>query len=72
MGATAGRVRPLSRDGIGAVAVTPELRTELEQRAMALGYRDFMAWAGSENYEMRVADDLAWVDTRVLGIIRGV
>ena len=53
------------------VAVTPELRTELEQRAVALGHRDFASWVGSENYEMRVADDLTWVDSRVLSIIRG-
>jgi uncharacterized Ntn-hydrolase superfamily protein len=53
------------------VAVTPELRTELERRAVALGHRDFTAWVGSENYEMRVADDVSWVDARVLGILRG-
>lgn len=53
------------------VVVTPELRSELEQRALALGHRDFTAWVGSENYEMRVADDLAWIDARVLDIIRG-
>lgn len=53
------------------VAVTPELRTELEQRAVALGHRDFTAWVGSENYEMRVADDVSWIDVRVLDIIRG-
>jgi uncharacterized Ntn-hydrolase superfamily protein len=53
------------------VVVTPELRDELEKRAIALGHRDFTAWVGSENYEMRVDDDLAWIDERVLGIIRG-
>jgi uncharacterized Ntn-hydrolase superfamily protein len=53
------------------VAITPDLRTELEQRAIALGFRDFMAWVGSENYEMRVGDDLSWIDARVLRIIRG-
>ncbi len=53
------------------VVVTPELRDELESRAVALGHRDFAAWVGSENYEMRVDDDLTWVDVRVLGIIRG-
>jgi uncharacterized Ntn-hydrolase superfamily protein len=53
------------------VPVTPELRTELEQRAVALGHRDFTAWVGSENYEMRVADDVTWIDARVLDIIRG-
>lgn len=53
------------------VEVTPDLRTELEQRAVALGHRDFTAWVGSENYEMRVADDVSWIDVRVLAIIRG-
>jgi len=53
------------------IVVTPELRDELEKRALALGHRDFTAWVGSENYEMRVDDDLAWIDVRVLGIIRG-
>ena len=53
------------------VVVTPELRDELEKRALALGHRDFTAWVGSENYEMRVDDDLAWIDVRVLDIIRG-
>ena len=53
------------------VPVTPELRDELEQRAVALGHRDFPAWVGSENYEMRVADDVTWIDVRVLAIIRG-
>jgi uncharacterized Ntn-hydrolase superfamily protein len=53
------------------IAVGPELRAELEQRAVALGHPDFTAWVGSENYEMRVADDLTWIDRRVLAIIRG-
>ena len=36
------------------VAVTPELQAELEERARELGYPDFNAWVGSENFEMRV------------------
>lgn len=50
--------------------ITPELRAELDARAVALGRADFAAWVGAENYEMRVAEDLTWIDPRVLEIIR--
>jgi len=53
------------------VPVTPELREELEAMARAGGHRDLHAWVGTENYEMRVADDLSWIDRRVLAIARG-
>jgi len=53
------------------VPVTAELATELDDRARALGHTDFLAWIGTENYEMRVAGDASWVDRRVLEIIRG-
>ncbi len=52
------------------VPVTPELEQELEERAQALGARDFHAWVGTENYEMRVATDGSWVDEKVLEILR--
>ena len=52
------------------VTVTDELRHELEERAQALGHADFHSWVGAENYEMRVAPDLAWIDQHVLEIIR--
>src|SRR4051812_2262000 len=52
------------------VPVTPELQTELEELARAAGARDFQAWVGTENYEMRVAADGSWIDTRILEIIR--
>ncbi|MFN8189745.1 MAG: DUF1028 domain-containing protein [Nocardioidaceae bacterium] len=52
------------------VVVTPELAEELAQRAQALGHRDFAAWVGTENYEMRAAADGSWVDERVLAILR--
>src|SRR3954467_9583744 len=52
------------------VPVTPELEAELEERARAHGARDFPAWVGTENYEMRVADDGSWIDRRILDIIR--
>ena len=51
------------------VALDPALRTELDDRARALGHGDFPAWVGTENYEMRVGDD--WIDHRILAIIRG-
>jgi len=52
------------------VQVTAELRAELDERARALGHADFLAWVGTENYEMRVAEDASWIDQRVLEIIR--
>jgi uncharacterized Ntn-hydrolase superfamily protein len=52
------------------VPVTPELEAELEAFAQAQGARDFQAWVGTENYEMRVAPDLAWIDQKILDIVR--
>ncbi len=52
------------------VVVTAELAEELETLARAQGARDFQAWVGTENYEMRVAPDGSWIDERVLAIIR--
>jgi uncharacterized Ntn-hydrolase superfamily protein len=53
------------------VPMTPELREELEGVARAAGHRDLESWVGAENYEMRVAEDLSWVDRRILAIARG-
>ena len=53
------------------VPVTPEIEQELEAFAQAAGRRDFHAWVGTENYEMRVAPDLSWIDRRILDIVRG-
>jgi uncharacterized Ntn-hydrolase superfamily protein len=53
------------------VPVTPELAAELDELAQAAGARDFAAWVGTENYEMRVAPDGSWIDEKVLEIIRG-
>jgi uncharacterized Ntn-hydrolase superfamily protein len=50
--------------------VDDALRAELERRTAALGHASVEAWIGTENYEMRVAGDLAWVDRRVLEILR--
>jgi uncharacterized Ntn-hydrolase superfamily protein len=52
------------------VPVTPELEKELTDFAAAQGHRDFHAWVGTENYEMRVAPDLEWIDQRILDIVR--
>ncbi|MEI5673721.1 MULTISPECIES: DUF1028 domain-containing protein [unclassified Nocardioides] len=52
------------------VPVTPELEAELAAFAEARGHRDFLAWVGTENYEMRVAPDLSWIDEQVLAIVR--
>ncbi|GAA2148261.1 DUF1028 domain-containing protein [Nocardioides koreensis] len=53
------------------VPLTPEIEQELEAFAQAGGHRDFHAWVGTENYEMRVAPDLAWIDRRILDLVRG-
>jgi len=53
------------------VPVTPELDAELQAFAVQAGFPDFHTWVGTENYEMRVAPDLAWIDQRVLDIVRG-
>src|SRR3954469_670338 len=52
------------------VEVTAELEAELEAFAQAHGQRDFQAWVGTENYEMRVAPNLSWIDQQVLDIVR--
>lgn len=52
------------------VPVDDELRRELEHFATSRGHPDFATWVGTENYEMRVADDGSWIDQRVLDIVR--
>ncbi|WP_232675788.1 DUF1028 domain-containing protein [Nocardioides sp. R-C-SC26] len=52
------------------VAVDDALASELERFAREQGHPDFRTWVGMENYEMRVADDLEWIDERVLAIVR--
>jgi uncharacterized Ntn-hydrolase superfamily protein len=53
------------------VPVSPELAAELDRLARAAGHDGLLAWAGTENYEMRVAEDGTWIDRRVLAILRG-
>jgi uncharacterized Ntn-hydrolase superfamily protein len=52
------------------VVVTPALAQEIAALAAALGHPDLAAWVGTENYEMRVAADGAWIDDKVLAILR--
>jgi uncharacterized Ntn-hydrolase superfamily protein len=52
------------------VPVSAGLREELEAFAQTEGHPDFATWVGSENYEMRVADDLTWIDQQVLDIVQ--
>ena len=52
------------------VVVDDALREELESFARAAGHAEFATWVGTENYEMRVADDLSWIDERILAIVR--
>lgn len=52
------------------VVVDDALRAELEAFAASAGHRDFATWVGTENYEMRVAPDLSWIDERILAIVR--
>jgi uncharacterized Ntn-hydrolase superfamily protein len=53
------------------VAVDASLAQELDARARERGHADFDAWVGTENYEMRVAEDGSWIDRRVLELLRG-
>jgi uncharacterized Ntn-hydrolase superfamily protein len=53
------------------VAVTPELEAEIQGLVEAAGHPDLHSWVGTENHEMRVADDGSWIDRRVLAILRG-
>ncbi len=52
------------------VPVDAALREELEAHARAQGAPDLATWVGTQNYEMRVADDLTWVDRRILALVR--
>jgi uncharacterized Ntn-hydrolase superfamily protein len=52
------------------VTVSALLREELEEFARTEGHPDFATWVGTENYEMRVAPDLSWIDQRILDIVQ--
>lgn len=52
------------------VYVTPDLESEINALVGAAGHPDLHAWVGTENHEMRVAEDGSWIDARVLAILR--
>lgn len=53
------------------VVVDADLDAEISAAVRAKGHPDLAAWVGTENYEMRVAQDGSWIDRRVLAILRG-
>jgi uncharacterized Ntn-hydrolase superfamily protein len=52
------------------VTVSDQLRKELEEFARTEGHPDFTSWVGTENYEMRVAPDVSWIDQKILDIVQ--
>jgi len=52
------------------VLVSEALRAELEEFARTEGHPDFATWVGTENYEMRVAEDLSWIDQKILDVVQ--
>src|SRR3954447_8069441 len=52
------------------VTVTDELRQEIQRRVHELGHDDVHAWAGTENYEMRIDPGGAWIDQQILDLLR--
>ena len=52
------------------VPITGELGEEIERHLHLIGFETLDAWAGTENYEMRVAADGAWIDQQILDRLR--
>lgn len=52
------------------VPITAELAAEIDDLVRAAGHPDLLAWVGTENYEMRVAEDASWIDQQVLALLR--
>jgi uncharacterized Ntn-hydrolase superfamily protein len=52
------------------VAITPDLDAEIEGLVHRLGFADLNSWVGTENYEMRVDPQGAWIDEKVLEALR--
>ncbi len=52
------------------VHITDELGGEIERRVHDLGFADLNAWAGTENYEMRVDPGGTWIDQQILDRLR--
>ena len=53
------------------IEVTGDLAAEIDGLVKAAGHPDLAAWVGTENYEMRVAEDGSWIDARILAVLRG-
>ena len=51
------------------VHISPALLADLESFAATEGAADFGTWVATNNYEMRVADDLTWIDQQILDIV---
>jgi uncharacterized Ntn-hydrolase superfamily protein len=56
--------------GSEQVPVTPDLDAEIEALVHRLGFPDLASWVGTENYEMRVDPEGAWIDEKVLEALR--
>jgi uncharacterized Ntn-hydrolase superfamily protein len=52
------------------VTITDDLREEIEGHLHTLGFDALGDWAGTENYEMRVATDGTWIDQQILERLR--
>lgn len=52
------------------VEITPELAAEIAQLVNERGFPDLGSWVGTENYEMRVDRDGAWIDEKILEVLR--
>jgi uncharacterized Ntn-hydrolase superfamily protein len=52
------------------VTITEELGDEIEGHLHAIGFASLDTWAGTENYEMRVAADGTWIDQQILERLR--
>jgi uncharacterized Ntn-hydrolase superfamily protein len=52
------------------IVVTPDLQTEIDSLVAAAGHPSLAAWVGTENYEMRVAEDGSWIDAQILELLR--
>jgi uncharacterized Ntn-hydrolase superfamily protein len=52
------------------VPITPDLDAEIEHLVHERGFPDLSSWVGTENYEMRVDPHGAWIDEKVLEILR--
>lgn len=52
------------------IAVTPDLAAEIDALVARAGHPSLASWVGTENYEMRVAEDGSWIDAEILSRLR--